>query len=253
MAHGYTYERVRNQFYTFTATQSAKESVLVGEMTQEDAVEELLLNAERELAMMLFPAYKEGRVPSLSALETKKSYQQSLVGAGLTEFQLPPDDSDTNVFHEWLHGWVVGYDVGGYPTDEMKTSIQIVPATDFPKIEVNPFYYPQIAHHYGEYLPAYIQNEKLIFFRAPWTLASVAQPNIHILYYRLPKAPTGTYSDMPAGMAQATVLLMLMQYFGVDASDENLALAQAHERGFGRLFTSVIQMLGFNPMAGGDK
>jgi len=249
--HGYTFETARNQFYTLAGIQSIQESHLVGELTQSDAVNELLKNAERQLAMMLFPAYREGRVPSLSNLHTEKDLQQNQSGSGLTSWQLPPDSSDTNVFYAWLNGWVVGLDTFvGYPLNSSKTPIVIVD-TSGPlnsAIMKNPYYYPSSGQEPSSFIPAYIQGTYLKFFTAPYNVSFLNQPNIHIHYYRLPKEPTGTYSDIPKSLLELTVLLMLIQYLGVDGYDEALALQSAYQSKFAYLHASVTQALGFDPM-----
>ena len=250
--HGYAYADAKNLFYTLSGTNSESSSALEGQMSVGDAVELLLNRAEMEVVGSLTDHYIDGKVPMLSGLQATASFMQT-AGGSVTEWDLPPTDTDTNIFGYPISGYVKGFPFSGDRANP-RCPISLIDPKDLNLVYRNSFFEP-IAAKGGmpyDFVPAYIEEKKLKFFEAPYGTTVAGTPNIYLTYLRYPKFPTGTYSDIPKALMGMTVLYMLADFHSINADEFDLALSDERMNRAEKAYQEVKTTLGFNPFKWGS-
>lgn len=248
----YSYDEIRNQFYLDTGTQSDQSSSLEGELSVATAVDTLMGSAEKKVAVLLYPFWKDGMVPYLNNLQKEKGWSQA-VGGTVIEFALPPEGADTNIFYEPISGYINSSDAGsGYTTELAKCELTFVDSTFDRQIRTNPFCFPLVGNTPYEFVPCYFEGNYLKFYRPPRATLAVGQNNIFLKYFRLPKAvvahsTTIYYSDLHQALKPLTLAFMEAEFYGIDGTDMDLALQDIKSAKASEYFQAAVGKLGFNP------
>ena len=248
--HGYLYTDAQNLFYTLAGTNSESSSSLEGQMTVGDAVELLMNRAEMEVVGSLVQPYIGGKVPMLSGLQKVASFTQA-AGGSITAWTLPPTDTDTNIFGYPLAGHIKCPAADSDYSDP-KCPLVFVDAKQQALISRNPYYNAQSGIYPYHYVPVYIEENQLKFFTTPQGETISGNPNIYLTYLRMPKYPTGDYSDIPKALMGMTVLYMLADFHSINADEFDLALSDERMNRAEKLYGDVKNTLGFNPFKWGS-
>jgi hypothetical protein len=244
---GYAYDDLRDLFYLSTGGQSQEDSVLEGEMTTGDAVTALIAGAERWAAAALFDPYMAGKAPFMAVMVIEKGFSQ-VSGGAVTQWQLPPTDSDSNIFYKPISAHINSSDAStGYSSALSHCPIKFMPKEFETMVFRDSFSYPQTGSNVYDFVPSYFEGGYWKFWRAPWGTQSVGQNNLFLTYYRLPKVPSGTYSDMPLLTKEMVCFRMCMDYWSIDGAQVDLALSDTKKQHAASLYAAAVSRLGFNP------